>query len=150
MTLALFSGIESSALLGGINATDVERLGKNLAAYTLAIAGDDGALQYLRARSGRYGTIPVPAVPGVNATADAALNGWATERARNDAYSKYQGAITKRKELGETLVGIGAAAGGVSASLIAEGTSLQSGVPPWLLWAGLAVAAFWLLRRKGR
>lgn len=148
MTVSLFSGEQSASLAGGIHATDLERLAKNLAAYTLAVVGDNDALQYLRARSGRFGTIPVAAIPGVNATADAALNGWATENAREDAYAKYQGAITQRKDLGETLVGIGAAAGGLSAGLIAEGTALQtSALPDWVLWGGVGVIALILLRR---
>ena len=151
MTVALFSGIEAGAL--GTGLVDVERKAKNLAAYALAIAGDNNALQWLRARSGRYGTIPVDVIPGVQPVADSALNGWSSEPARDDAFSKYQDAIVQRRKLGETLVGIGAAAGTVSAGLVAEGAELQAsaaGIPPWALWAGLGLAAFWLFRRVAR
>jgi hypothetical protein len=75
--VSIFQGAQT--LLGG--AGDADRLAANQKAYDAAVAGDDNALLYLKARS-QQGVFTN--VPGYGS-----ISGWATATARADAAAKY-------------------------------------------------------------
>jgi hypothetical protein len=82
--VAVVTGIRD--LFGG--SSDAERLDANQMAYDRAIAGDDSALEYLRARS----------IQGSNVNIGGpVVSGWATASARADAGAKYRQALEVRK-----------------------------------------------------
>ena len=77
-------------LLGG-GGKDDERMQKNSNAYSAALSGDQGALLFLKARSGQYGLVNGVPAPW-NGTPGAPLGGWATSAAQQDAANKYNAA----------------------------------------------------------
>lgn len=133
-------------LFGGVS-KDPERLGKNAAAYDLALSGHAAALDFLKARSGRFGLLPVGVVPGVNLTANATLGGWGTELARDDAYARYQDAVNRLAGGAVTPSTPGAGAFGPSTTLVPAGTGSGSDL---LLWVALGAAAVFLFRKGPR
>lgn len=85
---AIGSAISTIGSLFSGNSKDPGRLQANANAYGDAVAGDPSAVTYLKARSGRFGTIPIS--PVWHGDPDSPLGGWATDKAKNDAYAKYQ------------------------------------------------------------
>lgn len=121
-------------ILGG-SSKDPERYKRNQAWYEAAVAGDQDALLALKGMSGRFGLIPKGEPPG--GSKYCACSGWATEGTRNDAYKKYQDAVSRLS--GGSASGTGSG-GGSTATSGAAGTD-------WLLWLALAAGAFFVLRR---
>lgn len=76
--------------IGGLfsDSKDPGRLASNANAFADASNGDPSALTYLKARSGRFGTIAI--TPPWRGDPVSPLGGWATSKAKDDAYSRYQ------------------------------------------------------------
>jgi len=72
------------------NAKERERLQKNMDAYKLATNGRQDAMEYLKYRSGRYGTA---SSIGPSWEGGGPVGGWATQTARDDAWRLYQNAL---------------------------------------------------------
>ena len=124
---------------------DKSRLAANNTAFMLAQQGNTTALQYLKARSGRYGTIVMDAaVPTLSVTKGMPLSGWATSSTCADAAQKY-----------DTLVASGAGTGAPApkasgvASVLSFGPSggTSSASMPLLLGVGLLGAVLLMKRR---
>lgn len=90
MGLAIPAVAGAISAIGGLfggNSKDPGRLATNAAAYGDAQAGDASAVTFLKARSGRYGTIPIS--PPWHGDPASPLGGWATSKAKDDAFAKY-------------------------------------------------------------
>lgn len=76
--------------IGGLfgNSKDKERLDKNQQMFQRALGGDMEALNFLKQRTGRFGEAKV---------GGSMIGGWATDKAKRDAMSKYAQAV---KQLG--------------------------------------------------
>lgn len=125
-------------LFGGSDNTG--RFNTNSQHYAEAIAGNESALNFLKGMSGRFGTVR---------DNDLCINGcagWATQAAKDDAYSKYNQAVAMlAKKPASTVT---PAASGVSFTGGPVVAGLSTGP---LLLAGLAgVAAIALLSQRGR
>lgn len=85
--ISVSNGLKS--LFGG-NSKEQARIQANIDAYKLAAAGRQDAMEYLKYRSGRYGTAQSigPAWEG-----GGPVGGWATQTARDDAWRLYQSAL---------------------------------------------------------
>lgn len=84
---------------------DPQRLRDNATALSRA-GSNRGYVEFLKARSGQYGRVVfTSAIPSLSAKSPAVavggtLGGWATEKARNDAYVKVQGIAAQYAALG--------------------------------------------------
>lgn len=127
-----------SGLFGG-NSKDPGRLAANASAFSDAQAGDPSAVTYLKARSGRYGTIPI--TPPWHGDPDSPLGGWATSKAKDDAFTKYNAVAQSTPYVETTSVG-----GTVAPSMIPSASPKLS-IPP-LVIAGAAAVALYFLTQK--
>lgn len=83
----------TQALIGTANQKDAGRLQANADAFKMAAAGDQLALEYLRYRSGRFGTNNAPADSEFAKRYGTPIGGWATDVAKNDAFRLYNQAL---------------------------------------------------------
>lgn len=117
-----------TSLFGGGHETD--RINQNKQAEQIALAdpgqAGDTAQRFLQCRSGRFGICQIEGYPDE-------IGGWATQTAKDDAYSRYQNVVAHRGSLGTTTVST--PVGTIGAS--------NTGI---LAVAGLA--AFLLLRKR--
>lgn len=108
------------------NKKDPERLAKNAEAYKLAIAGSQAALDFLKYRSGRYGTIEYIPAP-INA---GPIGGWATDVAKADALRLYNSALAAYGVSEEEATGGDSATSGTTGSGYPKfGDMYPTGVP---------------------
>lgn len=83
---------------------DKGRLRSNAIAYAAANSGNRGGAEYLKGRSGRFGSVKITvAVPELNVQVGDPRSGWATAKTRDDAYNKYLAVADKYAGLGGTL-----------------------------------------------
>lgn len=132
----VISGI--SSLFGG-NSKDPGRLASNASAYADAQAGDPSAVTYLKARSGRFGTIPIS--PVWHGDPASPLGGWATSKAKDDAFTKYNAVTTAVPYVQTTSAG--ASIPSPVLPVAASGVS----IPPLLIAGAAALAIFALTQR---
>lgn len=123
---------------------DKSRLAANNTAFMLAQQGNTTALQFLKARSGRYGTIVMDAaVPTLGITKGMPVSGWATSSTCDDAGQKY-----------DTLVASGSGTGAPAptasgaASLLSFGSSGGTSSASMPLLLGLGVLGAVLLSKR--
>ena len=85
---------------------DPQRLADNARAVSLATSGNRGGLEFLKGRSGKFGVVVLTqALSGMSSKSPSVnvgnrVSGWATEKARNDAYNKAQSIGTDYAALG--------------------------------------------------
>jgi len=84
----------TTTLIGSVgNSKDAARLQANADAFKMAANGDQLALEYLRYRSGRFGTNDAPADSEFAKRYGTPIGGWATDVAKNDAFRLYNQAL---------------------------------------------------------
>jgi hypothetical protein len=82
--------ISSAVSIFSSHPKDAGRLRSNATAYALAVGGNRGAAEYLKGRSGKFGSVKITvAVPQLDLQVGDTRGGWATAKTRNDAYNKY-------------------------------------------------------------
>lgn len=85
---------------------DDKRLADNARALSLANSGNRGGAEFLKGRSGKYGEVYLTqALSGMSSKSPSVnvgnkVSGWATEKARNDAYNKAQQVASTYASLG--------------------------------------------------
>lgn len=85
--ISVSQGIQK--LFGG-SSKEAQRIQANIDAYKLAASGRQDAMEYLKYRSGRYGTATSI---GPQWEGGGPVGGWATQTARDDAWRLYQSAL---------------------------------------------------------
>lgn len=126
VVISTIQSIES--LFGGGKESD--RINQNKQAEQIALSDSgqagDTALRFLQCRSGRFGICQIEGYPDE-------IGGWATQTAKDDAYTRYQNAAAHRGTLGTTTV---------STPIGTVGASNAG------LLAAAGIAAFLLLRKR--
>jgi hypothetical protein len=126
-----------SSIFGGGNPKDAGRLNTNAQHYAEAVAGNESALNFLKGMSGRFGTVT---------DSDLCVNGckgWATSVAKDDAFKKYNQALSVLKTKPASTVT--PAASGISFTGGPVIAGLSTGP---LVIAGLAGLAIFALSRR--
>lgn len=98
---AIPAGVSAvTSIAGGVfkDSKDPGRLSGNSQAYAAALAGDTEALKYLQGRSGRFGSVATTYTLGDKSP----IGPWATQATKDDAYAKYQSALSKLSGVSST------------------------------------------------
>jgi hypothetical protein len=131
--VSIWSGVQ-----GLLDPKDAERNAKTDEAFRLAVAGDSNALLFLKQRTGEYGIVVVPGYGEVG--------GWASADARAYAKTKYEAALAQLRLMGQV------EDWGDKAAPVVQGIAREAGyelLPQWVVWAGVAVVAYLVLRSAG-
>ena len=140
---------------------DKARLAANSAALAAAQGGNVAAVVYLKARSGKFGLLTIPAkVPGVIDDANFAgsrISGWATQSTQADAYAKWQqisgmsastgGASGVPKESGAIIGQVReGSSGDVLPGVSLAGVSIPESVVKWSPYILGGITILWALK----
>jgi len=124
---------------------DKGRLTANAKAYNSAISGNGVAVDYLKGRAGRFGSVPMLDNSMVaidkDAKQGAKVGGWATALAKDDAYTKYS-------DVAAAVPSAVSQASGAYSPAPVQQASLFGGIPAPVLIGGGVLALVFLLRRK--
>lgn len=134
---AIGGAISAIGSLFGGNDKDAGRLNTNAQHYAEAVAGNESALNFLKGMSGRFGTIKD------NNLCVNGCSGWATSKAKDDAFSKYNQAVSVLAQKPASTV-TPAGAGIIGGGPVVAGLSTG----PLLIAGAAALAVVMLSKRR--
>jgi len=102
--MALLAAVQSvvgaaGAIAGALDPKDKERFGRIDEAFRRAVAGDKGALEWLKYRTGQYGT--AQSIPGAPFDAGGPVGGYGSQESRAYASTMYNRAVAQLDLMGQ-------------------------------------------------
>jgi len=150
--MALLAAVQAGITIGGaiagaVDPKDKERFGRIDEAFRRAVAGDKAALEWLKYRTGQFGT--AASIPGAPFDSSGPVGGYGSAESRAYAQLNYNRAIAQLNLMGqvETI--------GEKVAPVIKETAREAGyeiLPRWAIWAGVALAlgaVIYLSSKKG-